>query len=111
MATPRKVTPPAASAPFTLPPAGLSAAASQETPAATQPRRVIHDLPEADSHAHSQQPESALPLLKALAELLPWVPPPGDAFDAGPPRNVKSLQRVYDEHLTRLGVRAGDVDS
>ncbi|GAA2935602.1 MULTISPECIES: BREX-2 system adenine-specific DNA-methyltransferase PglX [Streptomyces] len=72
---------------------------------------VILDLLEADSHAHAQRPESALPLLRAFSELLPWIPALGDASGAGPTQNGENLKRVYDEHVTRLGLSAGDVDS
>ncbi|MFF5014358.1 BREX-2 system adenine-specific DNA-methyltransferase PglX [Streptomyces sp. NPDC001165] len=63
--------------------------------------RVVLDLLEADSHAHAQRPESSLPLLGALAELIPWVREPIG----------ESLRHAYDEHLTRLGLSAADVDS
>ncbi|MEU6505723.1 BREX-2 system adenine-specific DNA-methyltransferase PglX [Streptomyces sp. NPDC046942] len=62
---------------------------------------VVLDLLEADSHAHAQRPESSLPLLRALAELLPWVK---EAIG-------ESLRHAYDENLTRLGLSAADVDS
>ncbi|MGW0469906.1 hypothetical protein [Streptomyces coeruleorubidus] len=69
------------------------------------------DLLEADSHAHAQRPESALPLLKAFSELLPWVTALGDGFSTGPTPDRETLQRTYDEHLTRLGLSVKDVDS
>lgn len=72
---------------------------------------VVLNLLEADSHAHAQRPESALPLLKAFSELLPWVTAPDDGFSTGPTPDRETLERAYDEHLTRLGLSVKDVDS
>jgi hypothetical protein len=71
---------------------------------------VVLDLLEADSHAHTQRPESALPLLRAFAELLPRVTAHGDGH-AEPTTDGELLQRAYSGHLTRLGLSADDVDS
>ena len=79
--------------------------------AAERPLMVI-DLLAADSHAHAQRPESALPLLRALAELLPWATTAhGIGFDTGPTPDEEFLKRAYDEHLDRLGLSAGNVDA
>ncbi|WDV53132.1 BREX-2 system adenine-specific DNA-methyltransferase PglX [Streptomyces coeruleorubidus] len=72
---------------------------------------VVVDLLEADSHAHAQRPEAALPLLKAFAELLPWVMALDDGSSAGPTPDGEALKHAYDEHLTRLGLSDEDVDS
>lgn len=70
---------------------------------------VSHVL-ESDSHAHAQRPESALPLLRAFAELLTQATVPGDAFDGGSAPGWEALQHAYDQHLARLGLSAEDVD-
>ncbi|MFH8657533.1 BREX-2 system adenine-specific DNA-methyltransferase PglX [Streptomyces afghaniensis] len=72
---------------------------------------VVVDLLEADAHAHAQRPESALPLLKAFSELLPWVTAPDDGFSTGPTPDRETLKRAYDEHLTHLGLSVSDVAS
>ncbi len=71
---------------------------------------AVLDLLEADSHAHAQSPESALPLLRAFAELLPWTTAHGDGH-AEPSGDRELLQRAYSGHITRLGLSAVDVDS
>ncbi|MDH6628234.1 hypothetical protein M2271_006066 [Streptomyces sp. LBL] len=60
--------------------------------------------------AHEQSPESALPLLRAFAELLPRVTAQGDGY-ADPATDGELLQRAYSGRLTRLGLTADDVDS
>ncbi|MGW0575656.1 BREX-2 system adenine-specific DNA-methyltransferase PglX [Streptomyces sp. NPDC002920] len=72
---------------------------------------VVLDLLESDAHAHTQRPESALPLLGALAELLPWVaeyerrPDQDHAVEEG------ALRRAYHERLARIGLTEEDVNS
>jgi hypothetical protein len=59
---------------------------------------AVLDLLEAESHAHEHRPESALPLLRALADLLSWVTADG-------------LSHVYEEHLLCRNLSAEDVNS
>ncbi|MFG3021807.1 BREX-2 system adenine-specific DNA-methyltransferase PglX [Streptomyces sp. NPDC048254] len=73
--------------------------------------RAVLDLLDTDSHAHTHRPESALPLLRAIADLLPWVPAPTDEPGAGTETDGMLLRRVYTEHLARLGLSAQDVMS
>ncbi|MFH8467586.1 BREX-2 system adenine-specific DNA-methyltransferase PglX [Streptomyces sp. NPDC017991] len=73
---------------------------------------VVCRLLEADSHAHAHHPESAVPLLRAFAELLPWtaaVTP--DTAPSPPLEDSESLRHTYAQHLTRLGLSAEDVDT
>lgn len=72
---------------------------------------AILNLLEADFHAHTQRPESALPLLRAFADLLPWVASAGDGFEAESPVDDGSLRNAYVEHLTRLRLTAEDVNA
>ncbi|MFE4990493.1 BREX-2 system adenine-specific DNA-methyltransferase PglX [Streptomyces mirabilis] len=73
--------------------------------------QVVLDLLEADAHAHAQRPESALPLLRALAEVLPWVRA-GHALDpASPLDDDEALSHAYEHHITRLGLSTEDVSS
>ncbi|WEH17282.1 BREX-2 system adenine-specific DNA-methyltransferase PglX [Streptomyces sp. VNUA24] len=74
--------------------------------------QVLLDTLETESHAHAHRPESALPLLSALAEVLPWV----TAVDRGLGPVTASdgderYRRSYEHHLDRLGLSAEDVTS
>ncbi|MDQ0775363.1 hypothetical protein QF026_003829 [Streptomyces aurantiacus] len=73
---------------------------------------VVLHLLEADSHAHAQHPELALPLLRAFAELLPWTA--AGFAELAPPMSSEDgefLRYTYEAHLTRLGLSAEDVNS
>lgn len=70
---------------------------------------VLLDLLEADAHA--QRPDSALPLLAALAELLPWVRTRHGLAPASPQDADEALSHAYEHHVTRLGLSAEDVSS
>jgi hypothetical protein len=73
---------------------------------------VICDLLEADSHAHAHRPESALPLLTAFAEVLPWAAAPAhELAPTTPSDDGEALRRTYEQHLTRLGLSTRDVSS
>ncbi|WP_406393803.1 BREX-2 system adenine-specific DNA-methyltransferase PglX [Streptomyces sp. NBC_00882] len=72
---------------------------------------AVLDLLEAESHAHEHRPESALPLLRALADLLPWVTADGDALSLGSPSDESPLRHVYEEHLLRRNLSAEEVNS
>ncbi|MGC9541970.1 BREX-2 system adenine-specific DNA-methyltransferase PglX [Streptomyces sp. UG1] len=72
---------------------------------------VVLDLLEAESHAHAHRPESALPLLRALADLLLWVTSYDDGPAPGSPPDESTLRHVYEEHLLRRGLSAEDVSS
>ncbi|CAM5514444.1 BREX-2 system adenine-specific DNA-methyltransferase PglX [Streptomyces canus] len=72
---------------------------------------AVLDLLEAESHAHEHRPESALPLLRALADLLPWVTAHRDGLSLGSPSDEGPLRHVYEEHLLRRNLSAEDVNS
>ncbi|MGW2637460.1 BREX-2 system adenine-specific DNA-methyltransferase PglX [Streptomyces sp. NPDC001348] len=72
---------------------------------------ALLDLLEADFHAHTHRPESALPLLRAFADLLPWVTSADDGLETESAVDDGSLRHAYAEHLTRLGLSAEDVSS
>ncbi|MBQ0847316.1 BREX-2 system adenine-specific DNA-methyltransferase PglX [Streptomyces sp. BH-SS-21] len=65
-----------------------------------------------DSHAHAQRPASAVPLLRAFADLLPWTAAVTRGTAPSPPlEGSESLRHAYEQHLTRLGLSAEDVDT
>ncbi|MBC7308292.1 MAG: hypothetical protein H5T80_15495 [Dietzia sp.] len=68
-------------------------------------------LLDAEDRADAQRPEEALPLLRALADILPWVG--GDVADSDdePGRTAANLRREYDMRLTRFGVSPTDVNA
>ncbi|MFE2420297.1 BREX-2 system adenine-specific DNA-methyltransferase PglX [Streptomyces hokutonensis] len=72
---------------------------------------AVLSLLEADSHAHGQRPESALPLLTALADLLARVTAPGDAYRTGRTPERETVEDTYNAHLTVLGLSTEDVNS
>ncbi|MGW1669392.1 BREX-2 system adenine-specific DNA-methyltransferase PglX [Streptomyces sp. NPDC002324] len=74
--------------------------------------QVLLDILQTESHAHAHRPESALALLSALAEVLPWI----TAVDRGLGPVMASddderFREGYARHLTRLGLSAADVTS
>ncbi|WP_327345133.1 DUF7008 domain-containing protein [Streptomyces europaeiscabiei] len=74
--------------------------------------QVLLDILETESHAHTHRPEAALPLLSALAEVLPWV----TAVDRGlgpvtPSDDDEQLREGYTRRLARLGLSTEDVSS
>lgn len=74
--------------------------------------QVLLDILERESHAHAHRPESALPLLSALAEVLPWVATVGRGL--GPvmaSEDDEQLWEIYTRCLARLGLSAEDVGS
>ncbi|MFF9778708.1 BREX-2 system adenine-specific DNA-methyltransferase PglX [Streptomyces sp. NPDC013978] len=73
---------------------------------------ALLDILEAESHAHAHRPEFALPLLSALAEVLPWL----TAVDRGLGPVMASddderLRESYTRHLARLGLSPENVRS
>ena len=72
---------------------------------------VVLGLLEGDSHAHGQRPESALPLLTALADLLPRVTAPDEEFSTGPTPKGGTVEDAYNAHVVRLGLSTEDVNS
>jgi hypothetical protein len=72
---------------------------------------AVLGLLEGDSHAHGQRPESALPLLTALADLLPRVTAPGEEFSTGPTPKGETVEDAYNAHVVRLGLSTEDVNS
>jgi hypothetical protein len=72
---------------------------------------AVLGLLEGDSHAHGQRPESALPLLTALADLLPWVTAPGEELSTGPTPKGRTVEDAYHAHVIRLGLSTEDVNS
>lgn len=73
--------------------------------------QAVLDQLEADSHAHVYRPESALPLLRALSDLLPWVSWSGDGLEVDSAADEESLRHTYLERLARSGLSAEDVSS
>jgi hypothetical protein len=73
--------------------------------------QAVLELLDADSHAHTHRPEAALPLLRALADLLAWIRFPGDKPQADMEAGENVLRHLYTQHLARLGLSAEDVMS
>ncbi|MFF8026252.1 BREX-2 system adenine-specific DNA-methyltransferase PglX [Streptomyces sp. NPDC007896] len=78
---------------------------------AGQRAHVLLHLLEADAHAHTQRPESALPLLRALADVLPWARTEHGLGPTSPPGDGEALSHAYEHHVTRLGLSAEEVNS
>ncbi len=72
---------------------------------------AVLGLLEGDSHAHEQRPESALPLLTALSDLLPWVTAPSEEFSTGSTPKGNTVEDAYKAHVIRLGLSTEDVNS
>jgi len=78
---------------------------------ANERAQAVLALLDADSHAHAHRPEAALPLLRALADLLAWIRVPDDEPQADVEANENVLRHLYTQHLARLGLSAEDVMS
>lgn len=72
---------------------------------------AILALLESESHTRSHRPESALPLLRALADLLPWATPDGDGIIPGSPSDAGALRQAYEEHVLRRSLSPEHVSS
>ncbi|MBW8792784.1 MAG: hypothetical protein JF597_04100 [Streptomyces sp.] len=70
---------------------------------------AVLDLLDAESHAHTHRPASALPLLRALVDQLPWITEPDGEPSAHARAGKELLDSLYAGHLTRLGLSAEEV--
>jgi hypothetical protein len=72
---------------------------------------AVLDLLEAGSHAHGQRPESALPLLRALGDLLSWMEAQGGGLFLDFPSDGSDVRHAYQEHLMRRNLSPEEVSS
>ncbi|MDX3455610.1 BREX-2 system adenine-specific DNA-methyltransferase PglX [Streptomyces sp. ME02-8801-2C] len=74
--------------------------------------QAMLDLLETDAHAHAHRAESALPLLAAWVDVLPWISMTGRGIGPTLPSDDDGTWlHVYEEQLTRLGLTVEDVNS